>query len=271
VRSESLDDLASDVKASYKGVESQLSDAVSRSLQASIDISATTSKITSSLASEAFEQPIISEIATLRERMEASKMDDYVSTGQTPRSKDYNFSRSMPRTADRSVLVQRMNQGSSDTILELEDEDLLAPLEPVRSPSKGLVFADFPISSLNNSRPESLFASKSGPLSELDLNSFNNSTTFLLPPTHGTSNVDVLATSSSSLHDAPPLKRLHTTGNAERRAVFKKRGVRSTVAGKDGIGLGERENLTLPNLSASVGAGSGHPLGRRLRSGRDRS
>jgi hypothetical protein len=264
-RSKSLTDLASDVKASYKGVESQFSDAISRSTQAQIDVDGTTNKLLNSLAKETFEQPIVNEVATLRERMEASQLDDYVPTGQTPRSKEYSYRRAIPRTDDRPILIQRMNQGSTDTILELEDEDLLTPLESIRSPSKGLVFADFPLSSLNNSRPDSSLASKNGPLSELDLNSFNNSTTFLMPP----SKVDILAKSTSSLHDVPPLKRLHTTGNTERKAALKKRGVRSTVAGKDGYG--ERENVTLPNLSASVGTGSAHPLGRRLRSGRDRS
>jgi hypothetical protein len=259
------------VKASYKGVESQFSDAISRSAEANIDIDATTNKILSSLAKETFEQPIVSEVATLRERMEASQMDDYVPTGQTPRSKEYSYKRAIPRTDERSILIQRMKQGSTDTILELEDEDLLTPLDSIHSPSKGLVFADFPLSSLNISRPDSSITSKNGPLSELDLNSFNNSTTFLIPPQHGTSKVDLFAKSTSSLHDVPPLKRLHTTGNSERKAAFKKRGVRSTVAGKDVLGLGERENVTLPNLSASVGAGSGHPFVRRLRSGRDRS
>ena len=53
------------------------------------------------------------------------------------------------------------------------------------------------------------------------------------------------------------------------RQLSKRGGVRSTVAGKEA--LAERENLTMPNLSASVGAASLHPrVGRRLRS-RDRT
>jgi len=56
----------------------------------------------------------------------------------------------------------------------------------------------------------------------------------------------------------PPLKRQHTTGSESK--LPKKRGVRNTVLGT----VGDRENLTMPNLSSSTGPGSG--MGRRLRS-----
>jgi hypothetical protein len=200
-------------------------------------------------------------------------MDDYSPTGQTPaKSKDYIYQTSIPKTAERDVLIHRMHNG---TKAQQEDDDLLLALNSndsvqCRSPSKGLVFADKP-TSLNTTRLDSAGSNGTSyvtniSLRELDLNTINGS---MAPPPP----VDPLAKSTSSLavplHALPPLKRINTTGNQERKGKSKRGGVRSTVAGKEL--LAERENLTMPNLSASVGAASLHPgVNRRLRS-RDRT
>lgn len=268
-RTNSLADLASGVQSSYKDVEGKISDVVSRVSQTKDDMDGCLSKLQGKWGQEDFQLPIVGELSNLREQVETISLEDYAATGQTPaRNKTYSYRTTIPRTEDRATLVRRMQNGAigqSDDFLFTLDEEGAQP----RSPSKGIVFADRP--SALNSRPD--FAGNNGTsgltahgLRELDLNTFSS----MPPPT------DMLGKSTSSLaglHLMPPLKRINTTGNTERKAAHsaksKRGGLRSTVAGKDS--LAERENLTMPNLSASVGAGSVHPgIGRRLRS-RDRN
>jgi kinesin family protein 11 len=273
-RTKSFADLASGVQSSYKDVEEKLSEALSRACNVKDDVNANLKTIERKWGEGEFQGQILGELNNLREHVEADKMDEYSPTGQTPaKTKDYTYRTSIPTTQDRTVLISRMQNG---TKAQQEDDDILLALNGTdnglcRSPSKGLVFADKP-TSLNTTRPDS--AGSNGATSvtnislrELDLNTIHG---YMAPPPP----VDPLAKSTSSLaagplHVLPPLKRLNTTGSQERKGKSKRGGVRSTVAGKEA--LAERENLTMPNLSASVGAASLHPrVGRRLRS-RDRT
>jgi hypothetical protein len=282
MRSKSLAELASGVQSSYSEIEKKFSDGLGRASQANSDVNTALSCMTDKWGPTVFQEPIIDELGNLRHQVESDSFEDYKATGQTPaKTKSYPHQTAIPRTEDRTVLLHRMHNGTTSIQEEDSDDILLAlngeDIAQSRSPSKGLVFADKP-TSLNKTRPDSTYANglHTSGLRELDLNTLNNNNTSTLmgPP----SSTDPLAKSMSSiagsgLHVLPPLKRINTTGNQERRMAAasskgKRGGLRSTVAGKDG--LAERENLTMPNLSASVGTGTAHPgTGRRLRS-RDR-
>jgi kinesin family member 11 len=269
-RNKSLSELALGVKSSYKHLEADICDVLVRAGKVEEDVGATLKTIEGKWNAAEFEDQILGDLSILRERIESDEMEEYNPTGRTPaRTREYAYQSVIPRTEDHSVLMERMRSGNK--MQESEDDTLLLALNSTdgqaRSPSKGIVFAD-EATSLNTIRAG--FVGNAGTMSvtsglrELDINTLNKS---MAPPPLP---MDALAKSTSSitggpLHVLPPLKRLNTTGTQERKGAKSKRcGARSTVAGKDS--LAERENLTMPNLSASVGPGTG----RRLRS-RDRN
>jgi hypothetical protein len=282
IRAESLAELASGVQSSYSKIEMKFSDGFGRANQATEDVDSALSSMTEKWGPNVFQGPILDELSSLRHQVESDNFEDYTPTGQTPaKTKNYPYQITIPRTEDRAVLLHRMHNGT--TIIQEEDpDDVLLALNTEdtaqsRSPSKGLVFADKP-TSLNKTRPDSVAFPNgthitSTGLRELDLNTLNNTSILMGPPASTDPLAKLTSSMAGGLHTLPPLKRINTTGNQERKmatasAKGKRGGLRSTVAGKEV--LAERENLTMPNLSASVGAGSVHPgTGRRLRS-RDR-
>jgi kinesin family protein 11 len=195
-------------------------------------------------------------LSDLREQIESDKLEEYAATGLTPAKKDYEFPLNLPRTDAREKLLDKLRNGGGAE----EESDPYAPGVVFKSPSKGLVFADMPSKEPGalNTRPGTANSNgTTSSLRELDLNTFNPTSIDTVPE---------LPQNSEKL-PLPPMKRFNTTES--KGPMMKKRGIRRTVAGNALLAerLADRENVTMPNLSASVGAGAAHPgVGRRLRS-----
>jgi len=248
-RATSFANLASGVQSSYKDIEARLSGVVDRANDFKQDIEPTLEALQEQWLDDEFRKPVIGELSKLREEVEAEEMEDYTRTGQTPmRGKVYPYSTTIPRTDDRVKLLRRMQRGQN-SIIEMDDELLLS------------------LDGGEHSHPRSPNSVTVHGLREIDVNSLNSN--MGAPEAIDLFNKSTASMAGAPLHDLPPLKRINTASSAERKMTAtdkaKRSRVRSTVAGKET--LAERENLTMPDLSASVGAGVMHPgIGRRLRS-----
>jgi kinesin family protein 11 len=226
------------------------------------DMSEATTALQETLPSLAADAHIRRPLSDLREQIEADKLDEYAATGLTPARKQYAYPTTLPRTDGREELLDRLRNGTRS------EQDSQAPRMGSKSPSKGLVFADLPSGEpgMLNSRPGTASStSTTVSLREIDPNTLTNTAPSI-------DFVAALPGETEKLH-LPPMKRFNTTNSSlSKGPLAKKRGVigvRRTVAGNALLAerLADRENVTMPNLSASVGAGAVHPgTGRRLRS-----
>jgi kinesin family member 11 len=286
-RESSLTTLGSTAKASYTGIADGQAASFERVDALKADMCDAINNLQDTLPTLDADSQVRKPLSDLRERVEGQGLKEYTATGFTPAKKDYKYPHAFPRTESRQVLLERLRNrgsrpGSSDgleDLVMLEEVSLPAELNlesalMSRSPSKTTVYAD--------QRPsgEGVLSKRSGSnpssettqlgLREIDGNALNR------PTEHAFSrstNTKTVAVEFDKKRDdiLPPLKRIHTTGSGRvTKAILgsKKRGARSTVAGNNHAVLLDRENLTMPLLSASVGAGTAHPLraARRLRS-----
>jgi kinesin family protein 11 len=208
---------------------------------------------------------IRTELAELRQRVEHDKLEEYLHTGQTPTRREYSYPTAVPRTSDRYQPMEPMRTGPAG------DE----PSSPSRhrSPSKTLVLAGNSGVSRKQMGSGSVVglgtANGAASLRELDVNVMNKRTTESKIHDMELSGED--GASSKALARLPLLKRpAVTSASAESKVPSKKRALRSTMAASNSLTassamLVDRENLTVPNLSASVGHGEVYSLGGRLR------
>lgn len=186
---------------------------------------------------------------------------------RTPTLREYIYPTVVPRTSDRDM--ERMRT------VRAEDGPLSS--SRLRSPSNTLIFADnYGITGQETEygtvlRPPT--ANSATSLQELDINAMNHTTD--RDQQHQHENIMVSekhGTSSNALVTLPSLKRPAVTGvSAESKVRSKKRRPSSTTAASYSLTastaiLADKENLNIPDLSASVGHGAVFPLGRRPRS-----
>ena len=210
------------------------------------------------------------QLVELRQRVEHDEFKEYIQTGQTPTRRQYSYPTAAPRTSDRATLMERMRTGCA--------ENEPSSSSRAGSPSKALPFADnnsFFRQQIENGdvvKPGTAKSARS--LRTLDINTMMNTTT----ESNITSMKDIaLSEKEDTRRNAlASLKRpAITSASAESKIPSKKRGTRSTMVASNSLVassemLVDRENLTMPDPSASVGLGSMFSLGRTLRS-HDRS
>lgn len=251
----SLCNLANTVHTSYEGIGEHFKTSFARVEELDADMTDQAHELQKTLPALAADSEIRRPLTELREVIENQALEEYQATGETPQRRQYEYPLSLPQTEPHDTLLAKL-RGRSASMPP-------SPMKADRSPNKGLVFTDtldaeemLLVPTINNNhRPTSSHSSTMmanstlTSLREIDV----NITTSSLPVVTGgeTDGVGALG--------MPPLKRQHTTGSTESK-LPKKRGLRNTVAGA----VGDRENLTLPNLGASAGTGGG--IGRRLRS-----
>jgi kinesin family protein 11 len=247
------------VQASYANIKGSFETSFARVESLGADVSRTTGALQETLPSLSADSAVRQPLAELRARIEAEPLREYAATGLTPARRGYAYPTALPRTDGREALLARLRAdgpgGEEDGIAF--GASTCSQFGPSASPGKGFVLADATSDGpLLNRRPGSASGSAAGAaaaiggllLREISTNTLGG---LLHPPILEAVDDDPL----------PPLKRVHTSGAETKR----KRGLRTTVAGLRAAG--DRENVTLPNLSASVGVGAVHPGGgRRLRS-----
>lgn len=239
----SLSSLANTVHTSYDGIGEHFKTSFARVEELDADMTAEVNELQETLPALAADSEIRRPLTELREVIENQALEEYQATGETPQRKQYDYPLSLPQTEPHDTLLARL-RGRSASMPP-------SPMKESRSPSKGLVFTDtldedMQLVPTNSTRPGTSSSTNSvtPSLREIDINITNT--------TMGAEKDGL------GVLGMPPLKRQNTTGTESK--LPKKRNARVTVAGA----LGDRENLTIPNLSASVGPGAG--LGRRLRS-----
>lgn len=253
LREKAFRSLAATAQMSYENIECTFAASFDRVESLKSDVFETTNAIQDTLPVLDADAPVRKPLNELRRRIESDKLEEYIPTGETPKAKEYQYQRTIHRTADRAVLLDRLHNG------------FVAPEDLPKSPSKAMVFADNAEALKSNTRPGSSNSvqSNSSSLRELDINALGG---LNLPSIESLSR----PTLKASMTIGPPSLKRSNPVNAysEAKVPSKKRGgLRSTMAVG---GYMENENVTMPNLSASVGMGSTHPgIGRRLRS-RDR-
>ncbi|RDL30489.1 uncharacterized protein BP5553_10367 [Venustampulla echinocandica] len=162
------------------------------------------------------------QLAELRQRVES----EYIHTRQTPTCKKYSYPTAVPQTSGRATLMEPMHTGRA------RDE----PSSSSRPRSSGM-------------------ANSSTSLRELDINTVDN---FAIMK--GVTLLEKDITSSNALVPLSSLKwPARISALAESNIPPKKRRLRSTVEVSNSLTasstiLGDRERLTIPNISASVGA-----------------
>jgi kinesin family protein 11 len=254
----SLSHLASNVQMSYSSIGDHFTTSFSRVSELDEEISTRTSSLQETLPLLSADGEVRRPLHTLREAIENQALEEYKATGETPQRTNYNISVALPRTEAHETLLSKLRRRSAST----------PPASPakssLRSPSKGLIFADDASADVvslvpTSTRPGTSSSSGEGNLSlrELDVNAVH--------AMHADRGEKVEKDGLGPL-SMPPLKRQNTTGNGgESRLPLKKRGTRMTVAGAGSavVVAANQENQPI-NLSASVGPGS--VVGRRLRS-----
>lgn len=251
----SLSTLANTVHTSYEGIGEHFRTSFARVEKLDADMTDQAQELEQTLPALAADSEIRRPLTELREVIENQALEEYQITGETPQRRQYEYPLSLPQTEPHDTLLAKL-RGRSASMPP-------SPMKTDRTPNKGLVFTDIPdaeemmlVHTTNNNihRPTSSHSSTMAnstltSLREIDV----NITTPSLPVVMSGEKDGVVALGM------PPLKRQHTTGSLESK-LPKKRGLRNTVAGA----IVDRENLTLSNPGASVGAGGG--IGRRLRS-----
>jgi kinesin family protein 11 len=263
------------VQASYASIGGSLETSFARVEALGTDASRTAGALQETLPSLSADSALRQPLADLRARIEEGGLREYAATGLTPARRGYVYPTALPRTDARDALLARLRAdgpGAEEDGVGVgmfsasSKHSQFGPTTTTttaaassRSPGKGFVFADAPpdagpllsgrAGSATGPGAGATAAAIGGLLREISTNTLGG----LLPPP--------ILEAGGDDGPLPPLKRLHTSGAETKR----KRGLRTTVAGLRAAA--ERENVTLPNLSASVGVGAVHPVaGRRLRS-----
>jgi len=232
-REKSFRELATTVTTSYDTISTTFSNSFNRIDGLKTDVLDHSAALQETLPTLDNQGAIRQPLSDLREKLEEERLEEYIPTGLTPNKKEYDYPRVIPRTESRDALLARMRNPD--------------PITRPKSPTKPVVFSDGS-SGDTAPRPDTASSTTSS-LRELDANTLHAAPA--LGPRENTQQL------------SPSLKRVAPADVQEpTKGPVKKRALRSTVAaGREAF---ERENLTMPDLSASVGAGQGFP-GRRLR------
>jgi hypothetical protein len=267
-RERSLSTLASTVQDSYGNLSGTFTASFARLGAFNNDIVQQTNRMHEQVLYLNRQAPIRSQLAELSGRVEYDKLDEYMHTGQTPTRREYSYAIAVPRTNNRDIptdCMQPSGPGAEPTPCS----------KPTNIPSKALVFSD----NSCNTGPESERAGSVMPgtaahpasLRERDVNTLRNAKT----QSSVAGLQDIALSEKNSIKDgalAPSsLKRLASTSEEESRGSSKKaRRHNTTVATglltADSATLADRENLSMPKLSAKAGLSAVSSLGRRLRS-----
>jgi len=250
----SLSALASTVHASYDAVGDQFTSSFARIEKLGGDVDAEARTLRQTLSELGPDSDMRQPLRKVREIVDTSQLQEYISTGETPARVQYDFPTTLPRTESHDQLLARLRGDNTST------------LATNRSPSKAPIYNDATVDLSSPTKPTLLrpLSSASAPftpalgLRELDINVVAPPT---IPITLMTPADDKSAAPANvDSGPAPPLKRQNThpvEGVKESKLPMKRGQSRMTVAG---IGGGDRENLR-PDFGESRGAG-----GRRLRS-----
>jgi kinesin family protein 11 len=249
----SLSNLATNVQTSYNSIGDHFTTSFSRVSELEEDMSTRTASLQETLPMLSTDGEVRRPLANLREAIENQALEEYKATGETPQRTNYSFPVALPRTEAHDTLLSKLRGRAASN-------PQTSPAKPsLRSPSKGLIFADDTSADIvslvpASTRPGTSSSSSEGSISlrELDVNAV-----------HADRGEKVERDGLGPL-SMPPLKRQNTTGHSgESKLPLKKRSGRMTVAGATASIVANQENQPV-NLSASVGPGSG--VGRRLRS-----
>ncbi|KAI9726881.1 MAG: kinesin motor protein cin8 [Chrysothrix sp. TS-e1954] len=265
----SLQELGTTVKQSYLNIGEHFTESSTRTAEFSDELSDIVSSLSKDL--DPLQQSVRDPLAHLREDVLASALTEYVPTGQTPQRVSYQYPRSLPRTEERDILIQRFRNPSSvstgSTVTSSNDGDAGSEIVPdhltQQSPSKAQIYTDVrsttssptshaPVSTTRSDSSSRPGISASG-LRELDPNVSTDSAN--REPTNHTR--------------VPPLKRQNTGGKVvdvlvgdQHLSVSLGPGAKPPRKAMAAIAEG-RENV--PPLSASVGpaVSGGRTLRRR--------
>jgi kinesin family protein 11 len=259
------------VQASYANIKGTFETSFARVDALGADVARTAAALQGTLpALAAADSALRRPLAELRARIEAEGLQEYAATGKTPARRAYAFPTALPRTDGREALLARLRVEGGGADPEEDEESRRSQFGPSRgSPGKGFVLADGPRAGgpLLNRRAGSTTIFSAGAAAAAAVAAGGGGGAMLLREiSANTLAMPPPILEAGAGEDAlPPLKKLHVGGGGFPADAKRKRGARTTVAGLRA--LGDRENVTLPNLSASVGVGAVHPgVGRRLRS-----
>ncbi|KAK3078803.1 hypothetical protein LTS18_006587, partial [Coniosporium uncinatum] len=270
----SLSSLASTVRSSYGAVGDQFATSFSRLEALGSEMDTQAKALRDTLPELGPNAQLRQPLSELREAIDASQLQEYASTGETPARIQYDFPTTLPRTETHAQLLAKL-RGDTSSIAALTN----------RSPSKAPIFTDALVDpssspsksgSISTDRPTSASSAPITPavgLRELDINVVAPPPAIAITTLNASSADEKSAApvaaaqtngdSGAEKRPAPPLfKRQNTLpeGLKESKLPMKRGGGRMTVAGVGGGGL-DRENLRPGDFGASVGT-----AGRRLRS-----
>lgn len=245
----SLRNLSSTAEESYTSIGTHLKSAFGSVKDLDGDIAVCIKALQESSSQISPTGPVVEKLHDLASQIGDRQVEEYEPTGNTPKRTTYEYTTSLPETQSHDTLIAKARNPTSD----MEGPG-------ARSPNKAKVFADADSSAVpaspTASRPATSASTASSGLKELDINVVGMPT-----------NSEMTAGGALDVLGKPALKRQNTNTiglqeklSADSRLPMK-RSTRMTVVGTGQTA--DRENLPLPNLSASVGPGG---IGRRLRS-----
>jgi kinesin family protein 11 len=252
--SASLSKLGSDVQASYNDIGTHFETSFNRIEEFDIEMTDHVGSLRDTLPSLDAGADIRQPLSILREELEADALEEYIVTGETPQRTQYSYPHNLPHTERHDMLLAKLH-GSP-----LPGSPTKSPSKRHTSPSKAQIFTDLSSES-DSTRP----GSSTPGLKEININTLSSDN---IPPLPSLSKI---ASSEDVLTPLgmPPAKRIQTKleDGSGSKLPTKKRSMRVTMAGNaaEKVRVEERENSTV-DLSKSVGAGSVHPMTRRLRS-----
>jgi len=269
----SLSSLANTVRSSYDAVGDQFATSFSRVEALGIGMDTQAKTLRDTLPQLDHGAHIRQPLSELREAIDASQLQEYTSTGETPARIQYDFPTTLPRTETHAQLLAKLRGDTSGISTSTNRSPSKAPVftdalaDPSSSPSKSI--------SSSSIRPTSASSAPITPavgLRELDINVVAPPPAIAITTLNASSADEKSAAvkaaqtngdSGAEKHAVPPLfkrQNTHPDGLKDSKLPMKRGVGRMTVAGVGGGGL-DRENLRPGDFGASVGAG-----GRRLRS-----
>ncbi|KAI5927952.1 P-loop containing nucleoside triphosphate hydrolase protein [Camillea tinctor] len=181
---------------------------------------------------------ICRQLAELRQRVEHDKLEEYVHTGQTPTHREYSYPTAVPQTSDSDSFMERMRTQRAEDEQQTENSSVMSG-----TANSATSLRELNTNTIRNATMES------------NVTSMKN---IVLPEKGGAS--------SNVLAPFPSLKRPSViSASAASKIPSKKRRPHSNMVADNAI-LADKENQTMPDLSASVGHGAVFPSERRLRS-----
>lgn len=180
--SDSMSKLSDTVGTSFSNISSHYKDTVARvqTLGSEMEIDVEQLEGVLHPLGDSLRQPLVK----LRKDIEATKLRDYVSTGETPEKVQYQYPTQLPRTTSHDALLASMHGG----------QVAATPSRPIATPSKRTpatqVFNDFDDSERARSpnRPSSSDSATRNPLNSSlrDLNTNMTTSSLLFDPTAST-------------------------------------------------------------------------------------